>query len=84
MTAQTVGLIGPKTGQLIDYGRLLGARAGPIGWILALVSGLILLPVALAFATRKCTQGGCIPMRPPGGDYIRVPVQPVVGGNDYV
>jgi len=79
LTAQTVGLIGPKTGQLIDYGRLLGARAGPIGWILALVSGLFLLPVALAFAARKCTQGGCIPMRPGGSDYIRVPVQPVAG-----
>jgi hypothetical protein len=61
LTPQTVGLMGPKTGQLIDYGRLLSSRAGPIGWILALVSGLLLLPLALAFAARKCTQGACVP-----------------------
>jgi hypothetical protein len=54
-------MIGPKKGQLIDYGRVFGARAGPIGWILAIVSGLLLFPLALAFAARKCTQGACIP-----------------------
>jgi hypothetical protein len=59
--AQTVAIIGPKKGQLIDYGRVLGARAGPIGWILAIVSGLLLFPLALAFAARKCTQGACLP-----------------------
>ena len=63
--------MGPKKGQLIDYGRLLGARAGPIGGILALVSGLILLPLALAFAARKCTQGACLPARPRTG-YVPV------------
>ena len=77
LTAQTVGLIGPKTGQLIDYGRLLGARAGPIGWILALVSGLILLPLALAFAARQCTQGACVPTKAKS-DYI--PVQTGITG----
>lgn len=61
LTAQTVPMIGPKKGQLIDYGRLFGPRAAPIGWILAFVSGLLLLPVALAFAARKCTQGACLP-----------------------
>jgi uncharacterized membrane protein YccF (DUF307 family) len=54
-------VIGPKKGQLIDYGRVFGARAGPIGWILALVSALLLFPLALAFAARKCTQGACLP-----------------------
>jgi hypothetical protein len=62
LSPQPVGAIGPKTGQLIDYGRLLGARAGPIGWILALVSGLLLLPLALAFAARQCTSGACLPV----------------------
>ena len=38
LTAQTVPIIGPKRGQLFDYGRVLGARAGPMGWILAIVS----------------------------------------------
>ncbi len=61
LTAQTVPIIGPKKGQLIDYGRVLGGRAGPIGWILAIVSALLLIPLALAFAARKCTQGACIP-----------------------
>ena len=56
---------------MIDYGRLLGARAGPIGWILALVSGLLLLPLALAFAARQCTRGGC---SPGGGGYVPVTV----------
>ncbi len=68
---QPVGVIGPKKGQLIDYGRLLGGRAGPIGWILALVSGLLLLPLALAFAARKCTSGACLP----GGTRGYVPVK---------
>lgn len=79
-TAQTVGYISPKTGQLIDYGRLLSPRAGPIGWILALVSGLLLLPLALAFAARKCTTGACVPPGARRGDYIPVQVEPV-GGN---
>jgi hypothetical protein len=61
LTAQTVPIIGLKKGQLIDYGRVLGGRAGPIGWILAIVSGLLLFPLALAFAARKCTQGACLP-----------------------
>ena len=69
LTPQTVGLLGPKKGQLIDYGRLLGARAGPIGGLLALISGLLLLPLALAFAARKCAHGACIPA---GGRYIPV------------
>lgn len=69
---QLVGQIGPKKGQLIDYGRLLGARAGPIGWILALVSGLLLLPLALAFAARQCTRGGCLPGG--AGGYKEIPV----------
>lgn len=60
-TAQTVPILGLKRGQLIDYGRVVGARAGPIGWILAIVSGLLLIPLALAFAARKCTQGACAP-----------------------
>ena len=59
--AQTVAVIGPKKGQLIDYGRILGARAGPIGWIFAFVALFLLLPLALAFAARKCTQGACLP-----------------------
>lgn len=46
---------------MIDYGRLLGARAGPIGWILAIVAGLLLLAMALAFAVRKCANGACVP-----------------------
>ncbi|CAF0770626.1 unnamed protein product [Rotaria sordida] len=62
--------IGPKTGQLIDYGRLGGARLGPIGWILALVSGLLLLPLALAFASRQCARIGVPP--PVGGGYVPV------------
>lgn len=41
---------------MIDYGRLGGSRAGPIGWILALVAGLLLLPLAIAFAVRYCMQ----------------------------
>jgi hypothetical protein len=57
----TAPIIGPKKGQLIDYGRVFGARAGPIGWILAIVSGLLLFPIALAFAARKCTHGACLP-----------------------
>jgi len=61
LTAHTVPMIGPKKGQLIDYGRILGARAGPVGVILALVSGLLLLPLALAFAVRRCAGGGCVP-----------------------
>ncbi len=61
LTAHTVPIIGPKKGQLIDYGRVLGGRAGPIGWILAIVSALLLIPLALAFAARKCTQGACAP-----------------------
>ncbi len=69
LTPQTVGLIGPKKGQLIDYGRLLGGRAGPLGWLLAPIAALLLLPLALAFAARKCTQGGCVPG---GGRYIPV------------
>ncbi|CAF0944400.1 unnamed protein product [Adineta steineri] len=69
LTPQTVGLVGPKKGQLIDYGRLLGARAGPIGWLLAPLAGLLLIPLALAFAARKCTQGACLPG---GGRYIPV------------
>ena len=69
---QLVGHIGPKKGQLIDYGRLLGARAGPIGWILALVAGLLLLPLALAFAARQCTRGGCLPGG--AGGYVPVTV----------
>ncbi|CAF0925941.1 unnamed protein product [Rotaria sordida] len=59
--AQPGAVIGAKKGQLIDYGRVLGGRAGPIGWILAIVSGLLLIPLALAFAARKCTQGACLP-----------------------
>jgi hypothetical protein len=70
LAPQPVGVIGPKKGQLIDYGRLIGARAGPIGWILALVSGLLLLPLALAFAARQCTRGACLP----GGTRGYVPV----------
>ncbi len=70
LTPLTVGPVGPKTGQLIDYGRVLGGRAGPIGWILALVAGLLLLPLALAFAARKCTSGACLP----GGTRGYVPV----------
>jgi hypothetical protein len=70
LVPHTVGLTSPKKGQLIDYGRLLGARAGPIGWLLALVSGLLLLPLALAFAARKCTQGACLPGK--GGGYVPV------------
>lgn len=69
LTPQTVGLVGPKKGQLIDYGRLLGARAGPIGWLLAPLAALLLIPLALAFAARKCTQGACLPG---GGRYIPV------------
>lgn len=65
-------MIGPKKGQLIDYGRILGARAGPIGWILAIASALFLFPIALAFAARKCTQGACLPG---GGRGGYVPVQ---------
>ncbi|CAF2788344.1 unnamed protein product [Rotaria sp. Silwood2] len=61
LAAQTGAVIGAKKGQLIDYGRLLGGRAGPIGWILAIVSGLLLLPLALAFAARQCAQGACLP-----------------------
>ena len=68
-----VGPIGPKTGQLIDYGRLLGGRAGPVGWILALVAGLLLLPLALAFAARQCTQGGCLPVKP-GTTHVPVTI----------
>ena len=68
---QPVGIMGPKKGQLIDYGRLLGGRAGPIGWILALVSGLLLIPLALAFAARQCTRGACTP----GGTGGYVPVK---------
>ena len=71
LNPQTVGLISPKKGELIDYGRLLGARAGPIGWILALVSGLLLLPLALAFAVRQCTKGACLPGRARTG-YVPV------------
>ena len=71
LTAQTVAIIGLKKGQLIDYGRVVGARAGPIGWILAIVSGLLLFPLALAFAARKCTQGACLPG---GGRAGYVPV----------
>ena len=56
-----MAVIGLKKGQLIDYGRILGARAGPIGWILAIVGALLLFPIALAFAARKCTQGACLP-----------------------
>jgi hypothetical protein len=70
LTPQTVGVIGPKKGQLIDYGRLLGARAGPIGAILALVSGLLLLPLALAFAARQIARGALLP----GGGRGYVPV----------
>ena len=66
---QPIGAIGPKQGQLIDYGRLLSGRAGPIGWILALVSALLLIPLALAFAARKCTSGACAPG---GGKYVPV------------
>ena len=71
LTAQTVGLIGPRKGQLIDYGRLLGARAGPIGWLLAPLAALLFIPLALAFAARKCTRGACLPG---GGRYIPVTV----------
>lgn len=78
---QPVGAIGPRKGQLIDYGRLLGARAGPIGWILALVSGLLLLPLALAFAARQCTRGGCVPGGGGGGGYVPVTVTPAAAGN---
>jgi hypothetical protein len=70
LTPLTVGPVGPKTGQLIDYGRILGGRAGPIGWILALVAGLLLLPLAIAFAARQCTRGACCP-RPATG-YVPV------------
>lgn len=59
--AQTVPMIALKRGQLIDYGRIVAARAGPIGAILAIVGALLLIPMALAFAARKCTQGACIP-----------------------
>ncbi len=55
LTPQTVGLIGPKK--------------GPLGWLLAPIAALLLLPLALAFAARKCTQGGCVPG---GGRYIPV------------
>lgn len=61
LTPQPIPFIAPKSGQLIDYGRALGSRAGPIGWVLAIVSGLLLLPLALAFAARQCTQGACLP-----------------------
>ena len=71
LTAQTVGLIGPRKGQLIDYGRLLGARAGPIGWLLAPLAAFLLAIPAIAFAARKCAQGGCVPG---GGRYIPVTV----------
>ncbi|CAF1382216.1 unnamed protein product, partial [Adineta ricciae] len=77
LTAQTVGLIGARKGQLIDYGRLLGARAGPIGWLLAPLAALLLLPLALAFAARKCTQGACLPG---GGRYVPVAIG-TTGGN---
>lgn len=72
LTAQTVAVIGAKKGQLIDYGRVLGGRAGPIGWILAIVSGLLLLPLALAFATRKCAQGACLGGGARSGGYVPV------------
>lgn len=78
LTAQTVPMIGLKRGQLVDYGRVLGARAGPIGWILAIVSALLLIPLALAFAARKCTQGACLP----GG--ARAGYVPVVTGTSGV
>lgn len=71
-------MIGPKRGQLIDYGRILGARAGPIGWILALVSALLLFPIALAFAARKCTQGACLPGGARAAGYV--PVQTGASG----
>lgn len=71
LTAKPVGLAGPKTGQLIDYGRLLGARGPGIGWILGLVGAFLLIPLALAFAARQCTQGACVPVGGPGG-YIPV------------
>ena len=54
-----MAVIGPKKGQLIDYGRVAGSRAGPIGWILAIVSSLLLFPLVLAFAARKCALGAC-------------------------
>jgi hypothetical protein len=54
-------MIGLKKGQLIDYGRVSGARGMGIGWILGIVGALLLFPLALAFAARKCTQGACIP-----------------------
>ena len=63
-------LFGPKNAKLIDYGRAMGSRAGPIGWILALISGLILLPLALAFAARHCARGGCGSFRRP--EYVPV------------
>ena len=78
MTAHTVPIIGLKKGQLIDYGRAYGARAGPIGWVLAIVSALLLIPLALAFAARKCTQGACLP----GG--ARAGYVPVVTGTSGV
>ncbi|CAF4222241.1 unnamed protein product, partial [Rotaria sp. Silwood2] len=64
-------LFGPRSGQLIDYGRIGGPRLGPVGWILALVGGLLLLPLALAFAARQCTGGACAPVV--GGGYVTVP-----------
>ena len=70
-------MIGLKKGQLIDYGRIVGLRGGAIGWIFAFVAALLLFPLALAFAARKCTQGACIPS---GGRAGYVPVMTGASG----
>ncbi|CAF5175988.1 unnamed protein product, partial [Rotaria magnacalcarata] len=49
-----VAITGPKNAALVDYGRSLSSRAGPIGWILALIAGLLLIGIALAFLARNC------------------------------
>ncbi|CAF4730591.1 unnamed protein product, partial [Rotaria magnacalcarata] len=41
-----VAITGPKNAALVDYGRSLSSRAGPIGWILALIAGLLLIGIA--------------------------------------
>ena len=78
LTPHTVGPIGPKKGQLIDYGRLVSGRAGPIGWILPLLSVLLLIPLSFCFAVRKCATVGCLPARTRG--YVPV----VAGGRTQI
>ncbi|CAF5007157.1 unnamed protein product, partial [Rotaria socialis] len=58
------------------------SRAGPIGWILALIAGLLLAGIALAFLARNCVPKPSPPKPLPVSDATQTETQNLLKAAD--